>query len=282
MYPTILVPLDDSDQSRRVLPYASRLAAAGHGRLVLMQAIQHSGLRRCAEDYLNHIDEELARQLVLVETVIREGDAGRQIIEAADQLKPDLIAMATDKSTDLDRWLNGSVVDCVLRHTSTPLLVIPPNCAGAWQDELTPGVLVPLDGSLLAEEALAPAAALAKLLNSQVSVLRVVDSSPTHIAAAEAYVDTLVAHLITEQVRATGQVIVGEPTSAIAQAASGLVAMGTHGRTALARLALGSVATRVLYQAAVPVVLVRPAALRQASAEPAESSLERSPFLIVG
>lgn len=265
MYPTILVPLDDSDQSRRVLPYASRLAAAGHGRLVLMQTILHPELRRYAEAELSRIAEELAHQLVQVETIVQEGDAERHIVDLADQLGPDLIAMATDRSTDLDRWFNGSVVDWVLRHTSAPLLVASPNCAPAWQAHEAPEILVPLDGSHLAEEALRPAVALAKLLDSEVLLLRVADGGRAPVAAAEAYVDVVSAELTRQQLRVGSRVVVGDAASAIAQAASGLIVMATHGRSGLARLIIGSVATRVLQRANVPVVLLRPTALSPAA-----------------
>jgi nucleotide-binding universal stress UspA family protein len=57
MYPTILVPIEDSIHSERVLPYAARLAAAGHGRLELLQVICDPELRQHAESVIGRIAE---------------------------------------------------------------------------------------------------------------------------------------------------------------------------------------------------------------------------------
>jgi nucleotide-binding universal stress UspA family protein len=265
MYPTILVPLEESFQAKRVLPYAIRLAAAGQGRIVLLQAIPAPDLRDHAEAMLGHIAEEIAPRTVRVEINVCLGDPGQLIVETAEHASADMIAMATDRWSDLDRWLNGSVVDSVLRHSSVPLFVVPPNCTREWPDEYMPAILIPLDGSSLAEEALEPAAALSRPTDSELLLLRAAKARDT---AVQAYLDEVAARLTSHGVRSASRVIVGDASSAIAHTGDerniGMIAMATHGRTGLARLVLGSVATRVLQDASVPLVLVRPTALRTA------------------
>src|SRR6516225_6078213 len=101
MYPTILVPLEESFQAKRVLPYAIRLAAAGQGRIVLLQAIPAPDLRDHAEEMLGHIAEEIAPRTVRVEIDVCVGDPGQLIVETAQRASADLIAMATDRWSDL-------------------------------------------------------------------------------------------------------------------------------------------------------------------------------------
>src|ERR1043166_3886311 len=109
-----------------------------------------------------------------VDIDVHEGQAALMILAAARETSADLIAMATDRWTDLDRWLNGSVVDQVVRDTSVPVLLISPHCTRSWEDDWLLDVLVPLDGSPLAESALQPAAAFAALLESRLILLRAV------------------------------------------------------------------------------------------------------------
>lgn len=278
MHPTILVPLEDSTQTKRVLPYVTTLVAGGLGHLVLLQSIAHPDLRFHAESFLGRIAEGIARQSVAVETCVEEGDAGRVIVEVAGRKRADLIALATDRWTDLDRWLNGSVADWVLRHTSVPVFLVPPLCEQHWASGHSLPVLVPLDGSSFAEEVLEPATGVAQLINSELILVRAVDDDQTSFVAAQAYLDEVAARLSSRGIRSTSHVVVGDPVWAIAHpgedANGGMIAMATHGRTGLARLILGSVATRILLRATVPLLLVRPAELRIQPPEPDKRAVE--------
>lgn len=80
-------------------------------------------------------------------------------------------------------------------------------------------------------------------------------------AAAQKQIDALVAKARRAGVRATGLIVVGSPHEVIVRAArsrrADVLVLGTHGRTGLPRLLLGSVATRVLTTAPCPVLTVR-------------------------
>ena len=134
-------------------------------------------------------------------------------------------------------------------------------------------MLVPLDGSALAEAALAPALALLEraappraLILSRVvaDTLTIPDVSATNLALDEtdqalAYLHTI--PVPTEGVAVTRKVGLGHAATVIAAQAEAaqadLIVMTTHGRTGLARIALGSVAEGVVQHATVPVLLVR-------------------------
>lgn len=125
-------------------------------------------------------------------------------------------------------------------------------------------VLVPLDGSKLAERALPITEGLASLVGGSIILLRVVPKA-THRDAgtaagpeAEAYLKDVAARQSIPSVRI--QVREGEPAPTILSEIAGrgvdLVAMSTHGRSGIGRWIYGSVADDVMRHSPVPVLLV--------------------------
>jgi nucleotide-binding universal stress UspA family protein len=128
-------------------------------------------------------------------------------------------------------------------------------------------VLVPLDGSGLAEQALGPALDLAHLLEARCTLLRVVESSgnPPEAAReeAEAYLERAAGRLRGPGLSARPRVIVApDAAEAIVGQArdSGLIALATHGRGGVGRMLLGSVADKVVRGTSTPVLVYRPVA----------------------
>ena len=213
MYPTIVVPLDDSQQTRRILPYVKRIAST-RGKLVLLQVVSDFELTFHAEDVLAQLAEQLSAASVCAETRVELGQANQVIVDTAAQVHVDLIAMATDGWADLGRWLNGSVADWVLRHTTIPVLIAAPNCTPeAWPADHAPSILVALDGSPLAEQALEPALRLAGLLGSEIVLMRAVgnelEAAPD--SQAQVYLDRVIAQFPAVGVQVTSSVMVGSP-----------------------------------------------------------------------
>jgi nucleotide-binding universal stress UspA family protein len=134
-------------------------------------------------------------------------------------------------------------------------------------------ILVPLDGSFLAEAALATAVDMARTSGARLLLLRAAQAhtlpgaDPTEaevrvVQEAEAYLAEVQARLAsagTADVETT--VWYGPPAAAIVEAAEfrkvGLIVMTTHGRTGLGRLILGSVAESVLRGSVTPILLLR-------------------------
>ncbi len=140
-------------------------------------------------------------------------------------------------------------------------------------------ILVPLDGSMLAEKALPYAVRLANRLDAQLYLIRTVEVP--HLVSnqrklgkelvkdAENYLGGIIQLLSsrtlkphTEPLRLHSIVVMGEPAQEICNFASNLeidlVIMSTHGRSGFSRLVTGSVATKILHQLNTPVMLVRP------------------------
>jgi nucleotide-binding universal stress UspA family protein len=169
------------------------------------------------------------------------------------------------------------VADGLVRRTKLPLLLIraglPLRC---WEGGLH-RILVPLDGSELAESILPRLADLARVARARLTLLEVIgppmpELTPYAVAylpedddvlaeQARAYLGRVAASLAERGVEADVEVAFGRPAERIAAAAAqhrfDLIAMATHGRGGMDRLIVGSVADEVLRQASVPLLLFR-------------------------
>jgi nucleotide-binding universal stress UspA family protein len=289
MLKTILVPLDGSALSERALPYATALARRAGAHVVLVRAIlAHTppgadptdtqvALRKRAEADLYAIAEQLGLAGVDVETHVYYDDAATAIIDAVQARHADLIVMASHGRTGVGRWIYGSVADHVLRHSPVPVLVVPAAVSCAWTSDRAPRLLVPLDGSVVAEAALAPARALVTELGCELVLLRVVEppaplaapdflaaagyDTSAELAAAQGYLNRLAVELRGEGFGVKVVPSVGYASTLIPRVAhemgADLIVMATHGRSGVARVVLGSVASGVLQRSAVPVLLAR-------------------------
>jgi len=140
-------------------------------------------------------------------------------------------------------------------------------------------ILVPLDGSMLAEKALPYAVDLVNTFNAKLLVLRVVEAPGLVTGSLEREMElTGNAELYLKEVSATltnprlkihidpekleTMVVYGNPVQQLAEMApfeeANLIVMTTHGRSGLSRLVLGSVAGQLLHRSPVPVMLIRP------------------------
>jgi nucleotide-binding universal stress UspA family protein len=133
-------------------------------------------------------------------------------------------------------------------------------------------ILVPLDGSSLAEAILPQVQDLAKALGAELFLVRAAAAhvfpgvDPTEgevdvVRKAEAYVTEVAGRLRDTGIPIHTTVRYGEAAEEILRHikdnAVDLVAMSTHGRSGLSRLVLGSVAAQVVHRATVPVLLMR-------------------------
>jgi len=149
-------------------------------------------------------------------------------------------------------------------------------------------ILVPLDGSSLAAAALPYAVALARVGDARISLIAVVDPLPAHggrpsamalegverqATESTAYLESVATTIRTPELSVSTVVRHGNPADAILayveEAGCGLVVMGTHVRTGLARARAGSVAQHVLRHAVSPTLVVPPASVSAATGAPA-------------
>ena len=309
-YSRIILPLDGSATSEQVLPYATTLAKRLAVPLRLLMAVEPErpaitqtlySTRRWNEsesfreaeatEYLEHKSVQLRNAGLEVESVILRKEPASGIVEEAGKDQDALIAMASHGRTGLARWWMGSVADKVLHLADNPVLVIRVQEQAA--DQSTTGwerLIVPLDGSQLAELALAHAAYLAVAMELPVTLLQAnpteaeyysyiatgpgmlptsAPSSPSisdmiELADNEAnsYLAEVRDRLIALNVRSVEtHVALGSPADCIVDLVTenpgSTVVMTTHGRSGPGRMLLGSVAERVVRHSGCPVLLVR-------------------------
>jgi len=286
MFKRILVPLDGSALSERALAPALKIGELEGGRVTLMRApvvdlmlvptvefygnyslrgMEHAleRARKEAREYLEAMERAHARPNLELETTVAEGDPAEAILNTAAARKSDLIVMSTHGYSGVTRWIMGSVTERVLSNAPCPVLII------RSAQPLT-RMLIPLDGSELAEKALKPALEIAAAFGAQVTLLECVKQIPTwHMEELESVEhglglrarDELVEHASTylqelaKKFSAPGRPIQiavrHEPAAtAILEYAEGnnvdVVAMATHGRTGAQKWLYGSVTEKVL------------------------------------
>ena len=287
----ILVPLDGSTRAERALPIAQRLALALHRPLLLARIIPLvSALLAApgapvepavyqqlmddelaeAHEYLTHQGRTLRRQQVVVETVINRGDPATALLDLCAERSVGLIVMTTHGRTGLARAALGNVADRLVRASLLPVLMTP---AAEDHDEQSlcralNHIVIPLDGSPVAETALPVANALAGVMAHEITLLQVISYT------ADASERLAVSHYLAAQAQSMQGSLAGRdcqiatairegvvPSEKIVQFAEDcncLVVMATHGRSGFRRLTLGSVAAEVIHGSRLPVLVTRP------------------------
>ncbi|CAA9564401.1 MAG: hypothetical protein AVDCRST_MAG87-1833 [uncultured Thermomicrobiales bacterium] len=301
MYRRILVPLDGSDASRAAVVFAEQLSCE-HLVLLRVEADRHlqvlPGLSGADTEWKNRhaerihgelesVAEPLRQRGRTVEVEVRFGDVAGQIIDAARSAE--LIVMTTHGRGAAGRAIFGSMADRVARHGTTPTLLLRRGAHATAQ--ATPRrVVVPLDGSALAERAIPEAEKLARTLEVPVHLVRAVDldqvvamlreRAPVGAAPAPGGDDPYEgARLEAEQQAATyleeqasapwaeglnvdTEVLKGTPAFVMLWSLKpdDVVVMTTHGLGGYRRWAIGSVAEKLIRESPGPVLLVRDAA----------------------
>ena len=290
----MLVPLDGSSLSEVVFPYAKDLA----GRLGLDIVLFHVHSSRenqtlpLHQAYIEQKTQVMKRQLrdwqkklgvgledrkLEVRGELTTGYPPEEIIGYAEKNNVDLILMATHGRSGIRRWVLGSVADKVLCVSSIPIWLIRASTAETVTYDRWPQrtLLVPLDGSVLAEKVLPHVKALAKQPGSppvDVVLLRVTETPttsghyfrniPEKREDIEQYLAGIETRLKNSGLRVKSQISSGEPAEQIINYGQGnpfsIIVMSTHGHSGMSRWFYGSIATRVLEHAANPIFLVRP------------------------
>lgn len=181
----ILVPLDGSELAETALAPAQALAEALSADVVLLRVIVPLSIKldpdlyqrlivsgqNDAKVYLNSIQSRSLFSSIRLKSEAVVGKAAESIINYAQENEIDLIVMSSHGRSGIGRWVYGSVADKVLHQTAIAIAIIYPQVETELfaQERL----LVPLDGSMQAEQALGPALRLAKAVSAELVLLRV-------------------------------------------------------------------------------------------------------------
>ncbi len=293
-YQRILVPLDGSSLAERSLPAAINLAHAFSQekpcelhllRVVppIMVALEptlysetiHLGEEE-AQAYLAAVAVDLTKHGFPIFLTSQTGAVAETIIDYAQKQDIQLMVISSHGRSGLSRWVYGSITEKVLRQACCATLVIREQVEqvhGIFQK-----ILICLDGSEVAEQALEPALTLAQGTQAEVILLQVApptsllfdletpDQVQENLAAlarddAEAYLQTVVEKLPAMDSAITTRTVVGHAADAIIDEAAALgvdlIAMSSHGRSGLSRWVYGSVTEKVLRGAKCATLIIR-------------------------
>jgi nucleotide-binding universal stress UspA family protein len=280
-YRKILVAVDGSESSRNALHQAFRLAVdekcwitvtavvppyEGEIEILGVKDIK-AALRKPCDDALGEAQRLAEKERALIKTVCEEGEIHERIVDLAEAENCDVIVMGRRGMRPVERALVGSVTARVIGHTQRDVLVVPNGTQVGWKT-----IVLATDGSRYSAAAAERAIMFARAYGGELRVLSVVDVPAEFYAEAPAAVEDLVRKAkgfvaeVKEKADAAGvpaDTFVGEAEAyqavnnlALEQKAD-MIILGSHGRTGLRRLLMGSVTEKVIGYAPCPVLVVR-------------------------
>ncbi len=283
----LLVSTDGSEYSEGAVREAIKLAKTCKSELAAISVVETNPefdamapqlVEKAGKDARGHVEAVQARakkEGVASEAVVRQGeDSYKYIVEEARKRKSTMIVMGRRGRTGLSRLMMGSVTARVIGHAPCNVLVVPKSARIEFKN-----ILIATDGSRYSAAAAAEAIGIAKRCGSKLTALGVVPSesiqpmdivhSQMHrdliaekeLKDAEKNVQALKEAAQKEGVTAAGLILGGKPAEAVIQTSkeknADLIVVGSHGKTGLERLLMGSVTERVIVLSSCAVLVVK-------------------------
>jgi len=300
MYKNIMAPVDLSPIENPAISVATRLAREFDATLHLVRAVappviiqpippmkafeiteqalaeEHEACRRKLEALGAEVEKESG---VRVQTTIKDGRVTQSLRDHAAEIGADLIVMTSHSRGGLERLNLGSVTDYLIRNTHIPVLVVKPDVPLFDEAaEVTARIVVPLDGSEMAQEILPQVVALASALKATVTLLQVLTPQTysqkrivqpglpwwdADIAAADAYLSGQAEFIAASGVTVTTDVTLNTDVPAaildyaIRNKASCL-AVATNGVGGIRRFVFGTVADELTRKSPISLLVFHP------------------------
>jgi nucleotide-binding universal stress UspA family protein len=292
---TVLIPLDGSPIAEHSLAYLPCLTHLGDVTLHLLSVVDQTEEvhslssaeviereRHVLTTYLQETTVEIESLVGLRAMVeVQLGVPAEVIQKRTEELRPDLLVISTHGRSGISRWRHGSVAAKLLHHAACPILMVGPKAIkhGEWNRGYAVAsfrsILVPLDGSDLAEQSLSTAASISQQFGSKLHLVRAVSPRLAGDPAGGSGGVDLTSDLeegaasylarVRDRLHSGGdvvtQVLSGDAAIALDEYVSDekidLVVMTSHGRSGLVRAALGSVTDRLSGNGKAPVLVVR-------------------------
>ncbi len=303
MYKVIMAPTEGSDSEKAALSVAAKLAHRLDADLRLVRVLSapigsenvpRKSVLEITEEDLR--EERLARLRKLealgaevralgdirVITALEDGRVAPTLRDYAKTFNVDLIVMTSHSRGGVKRVTLGSVTDNLIRHTNIPVLVVRPpgSFIGPTREETISRIVVPLDGSPLAQEILPHVAELGLQLNATVTLLRVLTPSnyaqeqimqpglpwwDADMAEAETYLADAASTLTEHGVAVNKEVVLSENvTDTIldfaTRAKADLIAIATRGTGGMSRFVFGTVADEITRRSPISLLVFHPKA----------------------
>ncbi|HRH80958.1 MAG TPA: universal stress protein [Thiobacillaceae bacterium] len=268
----ILFATDGSEYSlgaqRVAIELAQRCRAEFHAMSIMLstQDLEFVGTHQMRESREAEIQARLdtvaeaakAAGLACTTHLVYGEQPEHEIVNTARGIEADLVVLGRRGRRGLARFMVGHATAYVAGHAPCSVLVVP-RTARVWQQR----ILLATDGSPASEEATRLATDVARQCHMPVTVLSATTASHSAQRKQEARlsVDQAVTALVAAGVNSDGLVPEGRPDEVVIEAArntgADLIVVGSHGRTGLSRLFLGSISERIIGQAQCPVLVAR-------------------------
>ncbi|NNF04793.1 MAG: universal stress protein, partial [Rhodothermales bacterium] len=292
----VLIPTDFSDCARNALAHALYLTKRYDGEIHLLHAVELPTIavtdmppdmfdieeERALERMEDLLEEHAVHQARTsrVHTAVRPGKptepAAEVILDYAEDAEIDMIVMGTHGRRGARRLLLGSVAEQVIRGAECPVFAVR-ETEKAWPLPSVDTILVPVDFSAGTDDVINEAIDLAGHYDAAIRLLHVVDiDTYPHYGiavdpvielaektaqAARKELEKIADRITVGHLAVFVSVERGHAASTISEYAVDcdvdLIVLGSHGRSGLDRLLLGSVAEKTLRMAHCPVVVVR-------------------------
>ena len=284
IFQNILVPLDGSELAEHVVPAALYLAESMQGSVTLLTVVaKKSGKDMSlmakaiqtgkyeADLYLRSVRKRFSPSRTVIETAVITGKPDKNIIQYAKEQGIDLIIMSTHGRSGITRWSFGRTAEKVLRRSPCPTVIL--RSDHAIHPDQFKRVLLPLDGSPLAERVLDAALAMVKSMGVELFLIHVVEKGSfygfghdeSHIDeemnAAQTYLDELRDRVIPADVVVHSHVAVGSAADVIVDYAAvqkiDLILVSSRGDSGFDSWMFGSVAEKVMKGAPCAILVIR-------------------------
>lgn len=274
MLKKILLALDGSENAERALWWVTQYAGREKAQVVLFRAVDTTILEpefvpstlTDALNYLQRMETEINQAGIPAKIIVREGKPARTIVKVAMEERCDLILMTTRGGSKVKRWAIGGVTEQVLRMSPIPVLPVQSRTRPPRNNRVR-RVIVPVDGSKLAEEVLPWATELARLMKARLVFLHVYP--PTHAGLRgrvrenfEGLRQRMVRKcelLKKEGLKARFVVRTDDAAESILAhtGRNDMIVTTTHGEGGFKRRVFGSVAEKLIHEARVPVLVYK-------------------------
>jgi nucleotide-binding universal stress UspA family protein len=264
----LLLSADGSKFSEGAVKEAISLAKTCSSKLYVVSVVEVNpefeaialGIVEKAEretrQYLEYVKGKAMKEGADCEIIVHEGESPHQyIVDEASKKKVEMIIMGRHGRTGLKRLMMGSVTAKVIGHAPCKVLVVPKAATVAYKK-----ILIATDGSKYSEAAARKAMSIAKRCESDLIVLSVATKN-TNLPNAKRSVEKIRRNAEKEKIKVETLTPKGMPYKVIVDTAerknADLIVVGSHGRTGLEKLLMGSVTERVIGHAECAVLVVK-------------------------
>ena len=304
MYKVIMVPTDGTGFDREAIRVALRIAERCDAKVRLVRVLATGsffgasgtpeGTPNAPDVARSERDRALSELYALaaecrttskadISVDLHAGPVNDVLQGYARRNEVNLVVISTHARSGISRLSLGSVTDSLIRHTTIPILVVKPPASylNPRVGDAFKRIVVPLDGSSLAEQILPRVLTLAKFEDAEIMLLHVLTPesyAQKEISLPQTYLFRIAGTLRRDGLPVTTEIVINQSVAgAINDFASrekaDLIAIATHGRGGLNRLLHGSVADAVMHSARISMLVFKPD-------KAAEEEVVSSPFIV--